>query len=404
MLLLPAREDGRRCCVRGPCGRSDIAEYPNPDLAIEIDISPPEVDREGIYKSLQVAEIWRFDGEEVTIEQLREDGTYVTVRDEPVPAGQGRRDPTMDRGRRFERPDGLVPSAADLAPEDLQDSQAPGKTPRRRKNDRLTQPARGTACSIGVRRPSIGRQVIRRPHAGPARSSSGGSVRHSAGAPGIARSAHSPTPMAAARLISTTSSGHALPRLAATTSCIGADGGVKAIIDMTETSVKSVHALAFSGPACNQGKRCANGSGPQEDRDQDDGDDSDGDSDHGELEKPGGVIAARSGGGWRAWRRGGERRGRRRSAAAGDSDAVGAKEGSGSPRLAEGDGVPAIGLVAVEEAEVVLVELRGRGPEAAGGLGLGTQDRVDAAGDRSIGRGRRAARRSSGTAPRASCS
>ena len=57
----------------------DIADYPNPDLAIEIDISPPEVDREDIYKSLQVAEIWRFDGEEVTIEQLREDGTYVTV-------------------------------------------------------------------------------------------------------------------------------------------------------------------------------------------------------------------------------------------------------------------------------------------------------------------------------------
>ena len=42
----------------------DIADYPNPDLAIEIDISPPEVDREGIYKSLKVAEIWRFDGEE----------------------------------------------------------------------------------------------------------------------------------------------------------------------------------------------------------------------------------------------------------------------------------------------------------------------------------------------------
>ena len=55
----------------------DIADYPNPDLAIEIDISPPEVDREGIYESLQVAEIWRFDGDEVTIEQLGEDGTYV---------------------------------------------------------------------------------------------------------------------------------------------------------------------------------------------------------------------------------------------------------------------------------------------------------------------------------------
>jgi hypothetical protein len=55
----------------------NIAEYPNPDMAIEIDISPPQVDREGIYQSLKVAEIWRFDGQDVTIEQLREDGTYV---------------------------------------------------------------------------------------------------------------------------------------------------------------------------------------------------------------------------------------------------------------------------------------------------------------------------------------
>jgi Uma2 family endonuclease len=57
-------------------GSMDVADYPNPDLAIEIDISQPEVDREGIYKSLQVAEIWRFNGDEVTIEQLGEDGTY----------------------------------------------------------------------------------------------------------------------------------------------------------------------------------------------------------------------------------------------------------------------------------------------------------------------------------------
>ena len=47
-----------------------IADFPNPDLAIEIDISPPELDRPGIYAALQVPELWRFDGEEVTIEQL----------------------------------------------------------------------------------------------------------------------------------------------------------------------------------------------------------------------------------------------------------------------------------------------------------------------------------------------
>jgi hypothetical protein len=54
----------------------DVADYPNPDMAVEVDISPPAVDREDIYKKLRVAEIWYFDGEEVTIEQLGEDGNY----------------------------------------------------------------------------------------------------------------------------------------------------------------------------------------------------------------------------------------------------------------------------------------------------------------------------------------
>ncbi len=54
----------------------DVADYPNPDLAIEVDSSEPEVDRGDIYQLLQVAEICYFDGEEVTVEQLREDGTY----------------------------------------------------------------------------------------------------------------------------------------------------------------------------------------------------------------------------------------------------------------------------------------------------------------------------------------
>lgn len=54
----------------------NIADYPNPDLAIEVDISPPEVDREDIYKKLKVAEIWYFDGKDVRIEQLGEDGHY----------------------------------------------------------------------------------------------------------------------------------------------------------------------------------------------------------------------------------------------------------------------------------------------------------------------------------------
>ena len=59
----------------------DVAEYPNPDLAIEVDISPSKIDRPAIYAALRVAEVWRFDGERkrIVIERLSEDGTYQTV-------------------------------------------------------------------------------------------------------------------------------------------------------------------------------------------------------------------------------------------------------------------------------------------------------------------------------------
>ena len=54
----------------------DLADYPAPDLAIEIDVSSPQVDRPGIYAALRVVEVWRFDGETVVIEHLQPDGTY----------------------------------------------------------------------------------------------------------------------------------------------------------------------------------------------------------------------------------------------------------------------------------------------------------------------------------------
>ncbi len=59
----------------------DIADYPNPDLAIEVDMSPPKIDRPGIYAALKVAEVWRFDGErqDLVIERLEDDGTYRAV-------------------------------------------------------------------------------------------------------------------------------------------------------------------------------------------------------------------------------------------------------------------------------------------------------------------------------------
>ena len=38
----------------------DPADYPRPDLAIEIDMSGPQIDRPSIYADLGVAEVWRF--------------------------------------------------------------------------------------------------------------------------------------------------------------------------------------------------------------------------------------------------------------------------------------------------------------------------------------------------------
>jgi hypothetical protein len=51
-------------------------DYPNPDLAIEIDLSGPRVDRSDIYSKLRVAEVWRFNGKTVVIERLQDDGSY----------------------------------------------------------------------------------------------------------------------------------------------------------------------------------------------------------------------------------------------------------------------------------------------------------------------------------------
>ncbi len=38
---------------------AEVAQYPNPDLAIEVDLSPSRIDRTGIYAALRVAEVWR---------------------------------------------------------------------------------------------------------------------------------------------------------------------------------------------------------------------------------------------------------------------------------------------------------------------------------------------------------
>ncbi len=52
-------------------------DYPNPDLAVEIDISEPRIDRPDIYRKLQLPEVWRAYQGSVSIERLGPSGTYI---------------------------------------------------------------------------------------------------------------------------------------------------------------------------------------------------------------------------------------------------------------------------------------------------------------------------------------
>ena len=55
---------------------NNVDDYPDPDLVVEVDISPPQVDREGIYATLKVPEVWLFDGQVLAIWRLKADGKY----------------------------------------------------------------------------------------------------------------------------------------------------------------------------------------------------------------------------------------------------------------------------------------------------------------------------------------
>ena len=60
---------------------TDVSEYPNPDMAIEADISPSRIDRPGIYAAFRVAEVWLYDREhqQTVIRELGNDGSYHDV-------------------------------------------------------------------------------------------------------------------------------------------------------------------------------------------------------------------------------------------------------------------------------------------------------------------------------------
>src|SRR5262245_15529 len=54
----------------------DLTIHPPPDLVIEVDLTSSSVSKEAIYAPMGVPELWRLDDDEVTIRQLRPDGTY----------------------------------------------------------------------------------------------------------------------------------------------------------------------------------------------------------------------------------------------------------------------------------------------------------------------------------------
>ncbi len=54
----------------------DLSVDPPPDLAVEIDISRTSTGKLEIYAALEVAEVWRYDGDAIRIYVLGEDGRY----------------------------------------------------------------------------------------------------------------------------------------------------------------------------------------------------------------------------------------------------------------------------------------------------------------------------------------
>lgn len=58
----------------------DFEVDPPPDLAIEVDITSSSLDRMGIYATLGVAEVWRFEGAELTLNLLQDNGAYALGR------------------------------------------------------------------------------------------------------------------------------------------------------------------------------------------------------------------------------------------------------------------------------------------------------------------------------------
>ncbi len=57
----------------------DLAIDPPPDLAMEVDLTSDSLNKQPIYASLRIPEVWRYDGRELTVLRLVPDGVYAVV-------------------------------------------------------------------------------------------------------------------------------------------------------------------------------------------------------------------------------------------------------------------------------------------------------------------------------------
>jgi Uma2 family endonuclease len=62
-------------------GREDIElpKDPPPDLAIEVDITRSDLEKQRIYASLGIAELWRFENDKLVVRELTTGGEFVEV-------------------------------------------------------------------------------------------------------------------------------------------------------------------------------------------------------------------------------------------------------------------------------------------------------------------------------------
>jgi Uma2 family endonuclease len=75
--------------IRGK-NRRDLVVDPPPDLVIEIDITSPSLNKLPIYAQIGVPEVWRYDGERITILVLEDSGYMEKVESFVLPPVTGR--------------------------------------------------------------------------------------------------------------------------------------------------------------------------------------------------------------------------------------------------------------------------------------------------------------------------